>query len=165
MGNRTWKHSSISVFQNEGRGLDYDWDRQEHYNIYCNIEWNNYEIQEKFIKYTQRVDEMYINNSALYKYLLWIGNNELFLQLCNALGLENIKTDSRFLTNSLRVQNREALISILSKTIENETCNFWLEKFEGYKFPYGPVNSIQQAFDDPQVPQTRAQTIMYMSCG
>jgi succinate--hydroxymethylglutarate CoA-transferase len=75
----------------------------------------------------------------------------LFHQLCNALGLLNLKTDEKYSTNSLRVENRKELISILSSTIENETCQVWLEKFEGYKFPYGPVNNLKNAFKDPQV--------------
>lgn len=49
------------------------------------------------------------------------------------------------------MEHREELISILSNVIKSETSQAWLEKLEGYKFPYGPVNDLSHAFNDLQV--------------
>ena len=42
------------------------------------------------------------------------GNDRQFQVLCDVTGLQHLKDDGRFLTNSLRVQHRTELISELS---------------------------------------------------
>jgi crotonobetainyl-CoA:carnitine CoA-transferase CaiB-like acyl-CoA transferase len=38
-----------------------------------------------------------------------VGNDAQYTQFCYAIGREDLATDPRYLTNRLRVQNREAL--------------------------------------------------------
>ncbi|XP_037745939.1 succinate--hydroxymethylglutarate CoA-transferase isoform X7 [Chelonia mydas] len=67
------------------------------------------------------------------------------------LNLLEISKDSRYKTNKLRVQNRKELIEILSARFSEKMTTKWLELFEGSGVPYGPINSMQQVFSDPQV--------------
>ncbi|XP_060680181.1 succinate--hydroxymethylglutarate CoA-transferase [Hemiscyllium ocellatum] len=79
------------------------------------------------------------------------GNDRQFSVVCKILTLPALSQDPRFKTNQLRVQNRKELIDILCARFLDKTTQNWLELFEGSGVPYGPINSIQQAFSEPQV--------------
>lgn len=55
-----------------------------------------------------------------------------------------------FTTNAERVSNRNALIKLLSSELLQNTTQHWCNLFEGSSFPFGPINSIEQAFSHPQ---------------
>ncbi|XP_049672922.1 succinate--hydroxymethylglutarate CoA-transferase isoform X2 [Accipiter gentilis] len=67
------------------------------------------------------------------------------------LNLPEVSKDSRYRTNTLRVQNRKELIDILSTRFSEKTTIEWLQLFEGSGVPYGRINNMQQVFSDPQV--------------
>ncbi|XP_071660864.1 succinyl-CoA:glutarate CoA-transferase isoform X4 [Patagioenas fasciata] len=79
------------------------------------------------------------------------GNDHQFVTVCKILNLTEVSKDSRFKTNTLRVQNRKELIDILSTRFSEKATIEWLQLFEGSGVPYGPINNIQQVFSDPQV--------------
>ncbi|XP_032649337.1 succinyl-CoA:glutarate CoA-transferase isoform X2 [Chelonoidis abingdonii] len=79
------------------------------------------------------------------------GNDQQFVTVCKILNLLEVSKDSRYKTNRLRVQNRKELIEILSARFSEKMTTKWLELFEGSGVPYGPINSMQQVFSDPQV--------------
>ncbi|CAG0885107.1 unnamed protein product [Darwinula stevensoni] len=79
------------------------------------------------------------------------GNDNQFKSLCDRLGIPHLVDLEEFKTNSLRVKNRQKLIEILEQKFLERTAAEWLEVFEGCGFPYGPVNSVAEAFKDPQV--------------
>ncbi|XP_072323341.1 succinate--hydroxymethylglutarate CoA-transferase isoform X3 [Scyliorhinus torazame] len=78
------------------------------------------------------------------------GNDQQFSVVCKILSLPSLSQEPRFKTNKLRVQNRRELIGILCARFRDKTTQNWLELFEGSGVPYGPINSIQQAFSEPQ---------------
>ncbi|XP_077158812.1 succinyl-CoA:glutarate CoA-transferase isoform X3 [Paroedura picta] len=79
------------------------------------------------------------------------GNDQQFATVCKILNLPQISHDSRYKSNKQRVLNRKELIGVLSdRFLEKETTK-WLDLFEGSGVPYGPINSMQQVFSDPQV--------------
>ncbi|XP_033020972.1 succinate--hydroxymethylglutarate CoA-transferase isoform X5 [Lacerta agilis] len=79
------------------------------------------------------------------------GNDQQFATVCKILNLPEISHDSRYKNNQQRVLNRKELTEILTaRFLEKETTK-WLELFEGSGVPYGPINSMQQVFSDPQV--------------
>ncbi|XP_059584646.1 succinate--hydroxymethylglutarate CoA-transferase isoform X4 [Alligator mississippiensis] len=79
------------------------------------------------------------------------GNDQQFVTVCKILNLPEVSKDSRYKTNKLRVQNRKELIEILSARFSERTTTKWLQVFEGSGVPYGPINTMQQVFSDPQV--------------
>ncbi|KAJ7424258.1 hypothetical protein WISP_29580 [Willisornis vidua] len=78
------------------------------------------------------------------------GNDHQFGTVCKILNLPEVSKDSRYKTNTLRVQNRKELIDKLSTRFAEKTTLEWLQLFEGSEVPYGPINNIQQVFSDPQ---------------
>ncbi|XP_027531646.1 succinate--hydroxymethylglutarate CoA-transferase isoform X4 [Neopelma chrysocephalum] len=79
------------------------------------------------------------------------GNDHQFVTVCKVLNLPEVSKDSRYQTNTLRVQNRRELTDILSTRFSEKTTVEWLQLFEGSGVPYGPINNMQQVFSDPQV--------------
>ncbi|XP_074939804.1 succinyl-CoA:glutarate CoA-transferase isoform X2 [Phalacrocorax aristotelis] len=79
------------------------------------------------------------------------GNDKQFVTVCKILNLPEVSKDSRYKTNTLRVQNRKELIDILSTRFSEKATIEWLQLFDGSGVPYGPINNMQQVFSDPQV--------------
>jgi succinate--hydroxymethylglutarate CoA-transferase len=71
------------------------------------------------------------------------GNDRLYGVLCDRLGHPEWKFDPRFLTNNLRVKNREALDGVIEETTMQKTTQEWLEILEGSGMPYSAINDIQ----------------------
>ncbi len=82
---------------------------------------------------------------------LAVGNDEQFAKACHILGLSDLVQDHRFKSNPQRIKNRNALIPQLAKAFLTECCQYWLKSLHKVGVPCGPVNNVQQAFDDPQV--------------
>ena len=83
--------------------------------------------------------------------LLAIGNDGQFQRFCAAAQQPQWATDPRFATNTLRVQHRAALIPAMEAVTRTRTTADWIALLEDKAVPCGPINTIAQAFDDPQV--------------
>ena len=80
-----------------------------------------------------------------------IGNDKLFQEFCEAIGLKQLADDEKFATNSKRVTNRAQLVPILEKQFKQRNREEWLKILTDARLPAGPVYSIQEMFSDPQV--------------
>ncbi|WP_302410220.1 CaiB/BaiF CoA transferase family protein [Comamonas kerstersii] len=83
--------------------------------------------------------------------LLAIGNDGQFARFCAAAGKPEWAQDSRFATNTARVQNRPTLLALMEPLMRTRTTAEWIALLEDKAVPCGPINTIAQAFDDPQV--------------
>ncbi len=83
--------------------------------------------------------------------VLAVGNDGQFVSLCNALGLPELSMDDRFKTNALRVKNQLELRPHLDAAFLKNTRAFWTEKMESAEVPCGPINSVAEALNDPQI--------------
>ncbi|XP_002125098.2 succinyl-CoA:glutarate CoA-transferase-like [Ciona intestinalis] len=79
------------------------------------------------------------------------GNNKHFEKLCQILKVEDLITNNKFKDNKDRVVNRVELIGILSEIFQAKTMKEWLIRLENCGFPYGPINNMEETFNDPQV--------------
>ncbi|MDR2326233.1 MAG: CoA transferase [Acidovorax sp.] len=94
--------------------------------------------------------------------LLAIGNDGQFARFCAAVGQPAWAQDARFATNTARVQNRSALLALMVPLMQTRGTQDWIALFEDKAVPCGPINTVAQAFDDPQV---RARGIrMELAC-
>jgi crotonobetainyl-CoA:carnitine CoA-transferase CaiB-like acyl-CoA transferase len=85
--------------------------------------------------------------------VLAIGNDKLFQQFCEVIGLTQLVRDGRFSTSPQRVVNRKDLILILQREFKQRTREEWLRLLIEAKLPAGPIYTMQEAFSDPQVLQ------------
>lgn len=79
------------------------------------------------------------------------GSDAQFKELCEILKVPGLVDDPKFAGNQQRVKNREELNKKLSEIFEKETNAYWNVALEKAPFPYGPVNNMQQVFDDPHI--------------
>jgi crotonobetainyl-CoA:carnitine CoA-transferase CaiB-like acyl-CoA transferase len=79
-----------------------------------------------------------------------VGNDGQFRALCGALGVEALGTDDRFLTNAVRIEHRAALTAELSALTARHGMKALMAMLEAAGVPCGPVNTIDQVFDEPQ---------------
>jgi formyl-CoA transferase len=83
--------------------------------------------------------------------LLAVGNDGQFARFCAAAGKPEWAADARFATNSLRVKHREVLIPLMQTVTRSRSTTQWITLLEDKAVPCGPINTLAQAFDDPQV--------------
>lgn len=83
-------------------------------------------------------------------FILAVGNDAQFERFCQLAGQAELAADTRFSTNAARVINREDLIPLLRTITLRRTSHDWLADLEAAQIPAGPVNSIAEAFADPQ---------------
>ena len=83
--------------------------------------------------------------------ILAVGNDGQFARACGVLGLPELAGDPRFATNGARVANRAALTGALGTALAAWGRDAVLAAFEAATVPAGPINRVDQVFDDPQV--------------
>lgn len=83
--------------------------------------------------------------------LLAIGNDGQFARFCAAVHQPAQAQDARFTTNTGRVQHRAALLEWLQPLMQTRTTADWIALLQDKAVPCGPINTVAQAFDDPQV--------------
>lgn len=79
------------------------------------------------------------------------GNDALWKKLCEAIDICELGEDQRFCTNPLRAENYEELKPILDKCIKTKSTSEWIEIFNKYGIPNGPINDIEGVVNDPQI--------------
>ena len=79
------------------------------------------------------------------------GNDRQYQRFCAVLGVPELAEDPRFSTNALRIANRAVLIALLSGRTATMDRDTLLAALEAQGVPAGPINSIAEAFADPQV--------------
>ncbi len=83
--------------------------------------------------------------------ILAIGNDGQFARFCEEAGRPDLAADERFATNRARVEHRDALIPILRHLTTARTTAAWVAALESRAVPCGPINAMEQVFDDTQV--------------
>ena len=80
-----------------------------------------------------------------------VGNDSQFRAYSLAIGRPELATDPKYLTNSTRITNRGELIPLLEAIMLTRTRDEWISTLEKVGVPCGPIQSIDQVFDHPQV--------------
>src|SRR5262249_730028 len=68
-----------------------------------------------------------------------------------AIGPAEWTSDARFATNSDRVANRAALMTLIERTFAQRTTAEWLERLHAESVPAAPIQTVDRVLDDPQV--------------
>lgn len=89
--------------------------------------------------------------------MLAVGNDAQFDRLCQVLERPEIASNSRFATNAARVRHREELIHLLEQVFAERERDLLLHQLEQKLIPAGPVNTLAEAFEDPQVRHRQLQ--------
>lgn len=80
-----------------------------------------------------------------------VGNDGQFQRFVAAGGRPELSSDPRFATNPARVGNRALLVPILAEMVRTKTKEEWIRLLEAATVPCGPINRLDEVFEDPQV--------------
>jgi crotonobetainyl-CoA:carnitine CoA-transferase CaiB-like acyl-CoA transferase len=79
------------------------------------------------------------------------GNDNQYYKLCHVLGGPELAADPAYKDNVGRLKNRAELIAKLTVLTRRMKRDDLLAKLEEQKVPAGPINNVEQVFNDPQV--------------
>jgi len=82
---------------------------------------------------------------------LAVGNDRLWQQFCDLIGRPDLKTHEKFATNPQRVRHHDELFPILQKVFAEKSADEWLALFEKNGIPCGPIFSVAEVLEHPQV--------------
>jgi len=83
--------------------------------------------------------------------ILVVGNDGQFAKLCEAFGRTEWARDARFATNAQRVRNIEELSALLREEFARRSRTDTIAALDAVGVPCGPINSVADVFEDPQV--------------
>ncbi|BDC38286.1 CaiB/BaiF CoA transferase family protein [Paraburkholderia terrae] len=83
--------------------------------------------------------------------IIAVGNDSQFASLCTALGKPEWSKDERFASNPQRVKHRNELIAMMCGITVSRATGDWIAAMEAAGVPCGPINNLDQVFEDPQV--------------
>ena len=82
---------------------------------------------------------------------LAVGNDGQFQRFCAFAGVPELAEDERFRSNGDRVRHRAELTALLTPVVAAQPSRYWIEGLEAHNVSCGPINTIEQAFADPQI--------------
>lgn len=80
-----------------------------------------------------------------------VGNDGQFRAFCQLIGREDLAADERYATPGQRNRHRELLIPEIARTMLTRPMGEWVALMEAANVPCGPINTMEQVFQDPQV--------------
>lgn len=79
------------------------------------------------------------------------GNDGQYRKLVQVGGLPELAVDERFISNPLRVQNRDVLVPLLAQMMLQKSKKEWITLLETAGVPCGPINTLDEVFEHEQV--------------
>jgi formyl-CoA transferase len=87
-------------------------------------------------------------------------------RFCKVIGAEELIVHPDYANASLRSKNRAALTDEINKRLRVADTKTWIDRFNEAGVPSGPINTIDQVFEDPQVKHVRmAQAVTSPALG
>lgn len=82
--------------------------------------------------------------------VLAVGNDGQFRAFCRMAEVEEIAADPRFVSNPQRIAHRAELTALLAGVFAGRTTAEWIAGLEAVGVPCGPINTVDQVFEEPQ---------------
>ncbi|GJE44728.1 CaiB/BaiF CoA transferase family protein [Methylobacterium soli] len=79
------------------------------------------------------------------------GNDRQFAALCGVLALDGLAARAEYATNPRRVENRDALCALIADRTGARTRADLIGALGAVGVPAGPINTVAEALDDPQI--------------
>jgi glutaryl-CoA transferase len=79
------------------------------------------------------------------------GNDNQYQKLCGVLGAPELAKDPKYIDNKSRLGNRAELVGKISALTQKFKMQELADKLEAVGVPAGPINNLDQVFDDPHV--------------
>jgi crotonobetainyl-CoA:carnitine CoA-transferase CaiB-like acyl-CoA transferase len=79
------------------------------------------------------------------------GNDAQYVKLCNVLGAPELADNPAYKDNVGRLKHRDELVGKIAAITSKLKRDHLLDKLEAQGVPAGPINNLEQVFNDPQV--------------
>lgn len=79
------------------------------------------------------------------------GNDKLFAELCQALGLADLPHDPRFCTNALRTRHQAELKALMEAELGAQPCEHWLRVLGDCDIPCARVQPVGELLNNAQL--------------
>lgn len=83
--------------------------------------------------------------------VLAVGNDGQYAKMCQALGRPELATDPRYARNADRVRHKDELMPLIAQIFAGWKRSDLVEAMERVGVPCGPINSVAEVFEEPQV--------------
>ncbi len=83
--------------------------------------------------------------------ILAVGNDSQFAKFCQLAGRAELADNPAFASNRSRVENRVELVPLIEQLMRQHSSDWWLQQLAAQGVPCGPINTLDQVFEDPQV--------------
>ena len=87
-----------------------------------------------------------------------VASDGQYLRFCDAIRAPELAEDPRFATNALRQAAKLELAGAIEGHLREDTRASWLDRFEKYGIPAGPILGIDEAFASP-LATSRSMTV------
>ncbi|WP_175854031.1 CaiB/BaiF CoA-transferase family protein [Burkholderia anthina] len=94
-----------------------------------------------------------------------VGNDGQFRKFVEAGGRPELADDARFATNPSRVRHRDTLVPMLAEMVKTLGKAHWIAALEAAGVPCGPINELDEVFDNEQVIARGMQVSLPHPCG
>ena len=84
-------------------------------------------------------------------FVIAAGNDKLWHEVCAAVGMDELTSDARFLTQADRAKNQTILVDILAPVFKSRSAADWLEEMDRRNVPCAPINDFAEILRDPHV--------------
>lgn len=98
-------------------------------------------------------------------FILAVGNDGQFARFCEVTGCPDLAADPRFIGNAARLANRDALEAAIAQATRHFARDDLIARLAAASVPAGPINSVADAFADPQIIARGMQIAMHGSDG
>ncbi|MGT2434036.1 CaiB/BaiF CoA transferase family protein (plasmid) [Cupriavidus basilensis] len=100
------------------------------------------------------------------RYLMVVAHTEKYWRaLLGAVDRERLVDDPRFLSNSLRMENRAALDAELASAFADDTLVNWSARLTAADVLFAPVRDFEEVFNDPVVKETIIEHVEHPTAG
>ena len=80
-----------------------------------------------------------------------VGNDKQFKRFAAVLGRPELAEMEEFARNENRIKNLDKLIAICEELLIRRTKKEWKEHLDTVGIPNGPINTVAEMFEDPQI--------------
>ncbi|HYA35502.1 MAG TPA: CaiB/BaiF CoA-transferase family protein [Candidatus Binataceae bacterium] len=84
-------------------------------------------------------------------FVMGAGNEAIWLRMCDAIGMPELKDEPRFKVNADRAEHHHELEKILSRRFKTDTRDNWLAKLEQAHVPCAPIASVEEVTRNPHL--------------
>jgi crotonobetainyl-CoA:carnitine CoA-transferase CaiB-like acyl-CoA transferase len=101
-------------------------------------------MQNPLVNFFRSSDERYLMLVPLQPDRYWV-------ELCTLVDRPDLIEDPRFADITVRAQNREACLVELDAAFAQQPYAEWVKRLSASDLPWGPVQTIEELIEDPQV--------------